>query len=72
MHYFSSGESAATVDEALRNGPVVMTDKMPLILQHKGHSRTIIGIERAKKDLIYLLMFDPAQYDLLYFFVSTS
>jgi hypothetical protein len=35
---------------------------MPLILQHQGHSRTIIGYEIAKDGSTALLTFDPAMY----------
>jgi hypothetical protein len=44
--------------------PVVISDRMPLILQHQGHSRTIIGYEIAKDGSITLLTFDPAMYVL--------
>jgi len=40
--------------------PVVLSDRMPLILQHKGHSRTIIGYEIMKDGSTTLLTFDPA------------
>lgn len=42
--------------------PVVISDRMPLILQHPGHSRTIIGYEIAKDGSTTLLAFDPAMY----------
>jgi len=42
--------------------PVVITDRMPLILQHQGHSRTIIGYEIAKDGSTTLLTSDPAMY----------
>ena len=42
--------------------PVVISDRMPLILQHPGHSRTIIGYEIAKDGSTTLLTFDPAMY----------
>ena len=42
--------------------PVVISDRMPLILQHQGHSRTIIGYEIAKDGSTTLLTFDPAMY----------
>ncbi|THH10282.1 hypothetical protein EW145_g1427 [Phellinidium pouzarii] len=52
----------ATVDEALRGAsPVVVTDRMPLVLQHAGHSRTIVGYERLKNGTINLLCFDPSR-----------
>ena len=48
--------------ESLTNSPVTNTDKMPLILQHDGHSRTIIGYEIDGRGVTNLLTFDPAQY----------
>jgi hypothetical protein len=50
-----------TVNEALRGASaVVVTDKMPFILQHDGHSRTIIGYEILKSGVVDLLTFDPS------------
>ena len=46
--------------ESLTNSPVTITNKMPLILQHDGHSRTIIGYEIDGRGITNLLMFDPA------------
>jgi hypothetical protein len=46
--------------ESLTNSPVTSTNKMPLILQHNGHSRTIIGYEIDGRGVTNLLMFDPA------------
>ncbi|KAH9966445.1 peptidase family C78-domain-containing protein [Russula dissimulans] len=40
--------------------PVVISDRMPLILQHPGHSRTIVGYEIAKDGSTTLLAFDPS------------
>ncbi|KAH9004936.1 DUF1671-domain-containing protein [Lactarius hatsudake] len=40
--------------------PVVVTDRMPLILQYQGHSRTIIGYEITKDGATNLLAFDPS------------
>jgi hypothetical protein len=37
----------------------MVTDKMPLILQHNGHSRTIVGYEVSKSGAVTLLAFDP-------------
>lgn len=61
MEYFAAeSDKQSTVNDALRGAtPVVVTDKMPFILQHQGHSRTIIGFERRKDGTISLLMFDP-------------
>ncbi|TFY70523.1 hypothetical protein EVG20_g2472 [Dentipellis fragilis] len=60
--YFSPPEDQGkrTIDNALR-APVVITDRMPLVLQHNGHSRTVVGYELTKKGL-NLLMFDPSKY----------
>lgn len=64
VNYFSpktySAESVS-VNDALRGAsPVVVTDRMPIILQHRGHSRTIVGYEVTKTGEIELLMFDPS------------
>jgi hypothetical protein len=42
--------------------PVVISDRMPLILQNQGHSRTIVGYEIAKDGSTILLAFDPSTY----------
>ncbi|KAI0928869.1 hypothetical protein AcV5_006299 [Taiwanofungus camphoratus] len=64
VRYFSAGHSHpqhTTVDEALRGAhPVIVTDKMPLVLQHKGHSRTIVGYEQTRSGAVNLLQFDPS------------
>lgn len=39
----------------------VAHDKLPLYLQHDGHSRTIVGVEVTKKGDLNLLLFDPTQ-----------
>lgn len=69
--YFSSeeheghlfrGQIRKTVGEALRGAsPVVVTDRMPIVLQHQGHSRTIVGYERRKDGTVNLLCFDPSR-----------
>ena len=52
-----------SVNDALRGAsPVIVTDRMPLILQHDGHSRTIVGYEKLKNGTTNLLCFDPARY----------
>ncbi|GLB35137.1 putative DUF1671-domain-containing protein [Lyophyllum shimeji] len=49
------------VHDALRGAsPITVTDRMPLILQHNGHSRTIVGYEMAKNKKVTLLAFDPS------------
>ncbi|KAF8797859.1 hypothetical protein BYT27DRAFT_7236821 [Phlegmacium glaucopus] len=53
-------DKPTTVFESLTNSPVTSTNKMPLILQHNGHSRTIVGYEVDGRGIINLLTFDPA------------
>jgi len=40
--------------------PVVVTHRIPLILQYQGHSRTIVGYEVTKDGTTNLLAFDPS------------
>lgn len=40
--------------------PIVVTDKLPLVLQHSGHSRTVVGFEQ-RRDGVHLLIFDPSK-----------
>jgi len=65
VEYFSPsirGKIKTSIDEALRGAsPVTCTDKMPLILQHNGHSRTIVGYEVSQKGVVNLLCFDPGK-----------
>ncbi|KZT11443.1 DUF1671-domain-containing protein, partial [Laetiporus sulphureus 93-53] len=64
MEHFSSGTSSpkhTTLNEALKStNSVIVTDKMPIILQHNGHSRTVVGCERCPDGSINLLVFDPS------------
>jgi len=53
-------DKPTNIFESLTNSPVTITNKMPLILQHDGHSRTIIGYEIDGRGITNLLMFDPA------------
>ncbi|KAF8906000.1 peptidase family C78-domain-containing protein [Gymnopilus junonius] len=46
--------------ESLETSPVINTDKPPLILQHDGHSKTVVGYEVDKNGMTSLLVFDPA------------
>jgi hypothetical protein len=46
--------------DSLKISPVTITEKMPLILQHNGHSRTIVGFEVDKAGVTNLLLFDPS------------
>jgi hypothetical protein len=65
VNYFSppSSTKQSTVTDVLRGAsPVITTDKMPLILQHSGHSQTIIGYEVSHNGNMNLLIFDPSKY----------
>lgn len=44
----------------MKNDAVIVSDRMPIILQHNGHSRTIVGYELTRNNTINLLIFDPA------------
>jgi len=65
VEYFSPsmrGKIKTSIDNALRGAsPVMCTDKMPLILQHNGHSRTIVGYEVSQTGVVNLLCFDSAK-----------
>jgi hypothetical protein len=64
ISYFGTGvqTAAKSINEALKGAaPVTSTDKMPLILQHQGHSRVIIGYELMKGDKLNLLTFDSSR-----------
>ncbi|KAF8580688.1 DUF1671-domain-containing protein [Ramaria rubella] len=64
MNYFSPtvpNNRPTNAFNALRGAsPVICTERMPLILQHAGHSRTIVGIEVNTKGEPNLLVFDPS------------
>lgn len=65
VQYFSPSMCGKikTIDDALRGAsPVMCTNKMPLILQHNGHSRTIVGYEVSQNGVVNLLCFDPAKW----------
>ncbi|KAG0150564.1 hypothetical protein CROQUDRAFT_37975 [Cronartium quercuum f. sp. fusiforme G11] len=64
--YFNDTCSAENESDAFRKlmsseGPIRMTNKMPLYLQHAGHSRTIVGVETDAHGNGNLLIFDPAK-----------
>lgn len=40
---------------------VQMSPRLPLILQHSGHSRTIVGYEETRGGAINLILFDPGR-----------
>ena len=58
--YFDPAQPGTGTDAWRGARAVVPTNKMPLILQHDGHSRTVIGYEITKSGQIQLLVFDPA------------
>lgn len=61
-NYFFPPKSTGNIQSALSGAsPVVQTEKAPLILQHQGHSRTVVGIETNKAGILNLLVFDPAK-----------
>lgn len=45
---------------ALSASPICRTDRLPVYLQHDGHSRTIVGLEVCR-DGDWLLLFDPGK-----------
>ncbi|XP_024393382.1 uncharacterized protein [Physcomitrium patens] len=60
-----NSSSAATVFDQLRQ-PIVFSKKSPLYFQHRGHSRTIVGIEKRQRlggmtEEINLFVLDPSQ-----------
>ncbi|KAJ7273239.1 peptidase family C78-domain-containing protein [Mycena rebaudengoi] len=65
IEYFSQSNDSTTtrtVNNVLLGASVVtITSHMPLILQHDGHSRTIVGYEVSKTGAINLLVFDPSR-----------
>ncbi|KAG8908191.1 hypothetical protein FRB99_008734 [Tulasnella sp. 403] len=67
VDYFSSPPSLVTPASSRppvnwKDTPLVsVTSHMPVVLQHNGHSRTIVGYELASNGAMNLLMFDPAR-----------
>lgn len=62
--YFTKDASKPSQNalEALKGASsVAVTNKMPIVLQHLGHSRTIVGFERCENGSINLLEFDPSK-----------
>lgn len=59
--YFSpSNGGTRTVNDVL-NGAVAVTERMPVVLQHAGHSRTVVGYEVQRNGEYNLLVFDPSK-----------
>jgi hypothetical protein len=59
----AAGKKRTAFDALMDTGgsAIRVTDKMPLYLQHQGHSRTVVGIEVASDGEAHLLMFDPGR-----------
>ncbi|CCM02918.1 uncharacterized protein FIBRA_05032 [Fibroporia radiculosa] len=63
QHFCMTDTPPVMLDEDLSSkASVIVTEKMPLIFQHDGHSRTIVGCERCADGSINLLIFDPSRY----------
>lgn len=62
VNKLSPGRSTGpSLTEVLRGAsPVVTTEHLPIILQHDGHSRMVIGFEKCKNGNTNLLIFDPS------------
>ena len=64
VDYFSVKETADTNQknafDIMKKPQITITEKMPIILQHDRHSRTIIGYEIDKNGALHLLTFDPS------------
>ncbi|KAH7362946.1 peptidase family C78-domain-containing protein [Plectosphaerella cucumerina] len=58
--YFCRGASPNHVEQEAK---VVCTSLPPVYFQHKGHSMTIIGLEKKTDGSIHLLVFDPSRDD---------
>jgi len=58
--YFDVDQQASAHEWWRGATPVVVTDRMPLILQYQGHSRTIVGYEITGDGATNLLAFDPS------------
>ncbi|KAF8842557.1 DUF1671-domain-containing protein [Paxillus ammoniavirescens] len=63
VDYFSDSlKRQGNINDVLRHAsPVVVTNKMPVIMQYEGHSVTIVGYELAKNGVANLLVFDPSR-----------
>lgn len=59
--YFKQGVDASA--DGSEEGKVRMTDLPPIYLQHRGHSLTIVGLEKQRDKGPNLLVFDPSFRD---------
>ncbi|TPX33313.1 hypothetical protein SmJEL517_g03713 [Synchytrium microbalum] len=63
QRYFEGEENPIRIRPSIAmNGIRVSQDLPCLFLQHQGHSRTIVGIEKIKSDKRNLLLFDPSKF----------
>jgi hypothetical protein len=67
VNYFTPGhpegeKTPTSINDVLgKTTPVVVTQFMPVILQHRGHSRLIVGYERDVDGMVNLLTFDTGR-----------
>ncbi|KAH7341878.1 peptidase family C78-domain-containing protein [Rhizoctonia solani] len=62
VHFMEDSNDLSSGPEESHTTPhVYMSTKMPIVLQHKGHSRTVVGIEFTKSGGTNLLIYDPAR-----------
>ncbi|KDQ10191.1 hypothetical protein BOTBODRAFT_36468 [Botryobasidium botryosum FD-172 SS1] len=64
VQHFDSGvhrlNSSNNALDSIRGGAAVsISERLPIVLQHKGHSRTIVGYEMSNSGGINLLIYDP-------------
>ena len=59
--YFSPSHGGAQTVNDVLNGAVTVTERMPVVLQHAGHSRTVVGYEVQGDGECNLLVFDPSK-----------
>ncbi|XP_073393978.1 uncharacterized protein [Physcomitrium patens] len=64
MERSNKATSATSAFDRLRQ-PIVFSKRSPLYFQHRGHSRTIVGIEKRWRpgvsEEVYLIVLDPSQ-----------
>ena len=71
----SGSEKANAFDKLMGSGGSsirIARDKMPLYLQHQGHSRTIVGVEVTKSKNLNLILFDPGRWAYWWIVQKTS
>lgn len=65
LEYFRCAdvELETAFDEVMagQGNPIRSTNKLPLYLQHEGHSQTVFGFEMDSEGHENLLIFDPAK-----------